>query len=157
MKQLLRASALMLLVALGGGTVNANAANPNSSKGNIVVSVRGLRSSEGVVRWALYGSADSFSDAVHSEGSRPVRQGTCAPEVGGCSIVINGVPHGDYAFLMFHDEDNDNEMDKRTLGLPKERVGISNYSSLPTRKPVWRKARFTHNQSRTPLTISTFR
>jgi len=157
MKQLLRGSALLLLVGLSCGAAQARPASPISTKGDIVVSVQGLRSSEGTVRWALYRSADSFSNAVNSRGAAPVRQGTCPPEAGGSSFVIKGLPHGDYALLMFHDEDMDNEVDKRTLGLPKERVGVSNYSSRPTRKPVWRKARFSHNQSRTPLTINTFR
>jgi uncharacterized protein (DUF2141 family) len=147
----IRLSALMLLAVYG------SSAPAQAAKGDIVVTVQGLRSQKGVVRWALYRSEESFREAVHEDGNSAVRRGTCRPAVSGCRFRISGLPHGEYALLLFHDENNNDEVDKRILGLPKERVGISNYSSLPTRKPFWKRARFDHTSARTPLTVRTFR
>ena len=122
-----------------------------------MVSIQGLGSTEGTVRWAVYDSQETFSQAIHGQGNNPTRGGTCAPREGDCRIEVRGLEHGEYAFLMYHDENMNNKVDKRLLGLPKERVGISNYSSRPFRKPVWSKARFTHNQPQTTVTIRTFR
>jgi uncharacterized protein (DUF2141 family) len=152
--KLLRNGALLLLIAFSCGGMQA--ADP-PKKGDLVVSVQRLGSEAGVVRWALYSTEESFSAAVHSEGNTSLKAGTCPPKEGGCQFTIPALAHGDYALLLFHDENNNDEVDKRALGLPKERVGVSNYSSRPLRKPYWRKARFTHNQAPTLLTIQTFR
>jgi uncharacterized protein (DUF2141 family) len=144
-------------VGLCSVAAHAGQAKPGSGAGDIVVSIQGLRSTKGIVRWALYPSEEAFSNAVHGEGNNSIRSGTCRPQVGACRFAIRGLEHGEYALLMFHDENGNNKADKRLLGLPKECVGVSNYSSRPSRKPVWRRARFTHNQARSPVTIETFR
>jgi uncharacterized protein (DUF2141 family) len=145
----------MLLAGLCCGT--AGAARAGTGTGDIVVSIQGLGSTRGIVRWALYPSEEAFSNAVHDEGNAPVRSGTCRPREELCRFTIRRLPYGDYALLLFHDENGNNKVDKRFLGLPKERAGISNYTSRPSRKPVWRRARFTHDHARSPLTIRTFR
>jgi len=157
MKQVLRCAALLFVLALCGSAWGAEQATPRTARGNLVVSVESLTSSEGVVRWALYRSEESMSDAVNGRGSRPARRGDHPAQEGASSFAIKGLPFGKYALLLYHDEDGDNEADKRAFGLPKERVGISGYTSRPMRKPVWRKAHFSHNQIRTVLTVTTFR
>jgi uncharacterized protein (DUF2141 family) len=154
--RLFRGSAVLLLIGLccGGNLQAADAAK----KGDLVVSVLKIGSEQGTVRWALYGSEESFSDAVHHEGpATPVRFGTCAPKESGTQFTIPALEHGDYALLLYHDENMNDKVDKRALGLPKERVGVSNYTSRPLRKPYWSKAKFAHNGSPTQLTIQTFR
>ena len=154
--KLLRGSALLLLIGLGCGG-NLQAADPVKT-GDLVVSVQKIGSEVGVVRWALYASEATFSDAVHHEAANtPVRFGTCPPKEGETQFTIPALPHGDYALLLYHDENMNDKVDKRALGLPKERVGVSNYTGRPLRKPYWSKARFTHNQAPTLLTIQTFR
>jgi uncharacterized protein (DUF2141 family) len=154
--KLLRGSALLLLIGFGCGG-NLQAADP-AKKGDLVVSVLKIGSQEGVVRWALYSSEESFAGAVHHEGANtPARFGTCPPKEGDTHFTIPALEHGDYALLLYHDENMNDKVDKRALGLPKERVGVSNYAGRPFKKPHWGKARFTHNQSPTLLTIQTFR
>ena len=127
------------------------------NSGDIIVSVNGLRNTNGVVRWAIYPHEKAFSDAVNGRGDNPAQGGKFRPQVGLSRFTIRGLPYGDYGLLMYHDENENNKMDKRALKLPKERVGISNYNSLPLRRPVWRRARFGHNQARTQVTINTVR
>jgi uncharacterized protein (DUF2141 family) len=154
--RLLRGSVLLLLIGFGCSS-NLQAADP-AKKGDLVVSVQKIGSEQGVVRWALYGSEESFSGAVHHEAANtPVRFGTCPPKEGDTQFTVPALEHGDYALLLFHDENMNDKVDKRAFGLPKERVGVSNYTSRPLRKPYWSKARFMHNQAPTQLTIQTFR
>jgi uncharacterized protein (DUF2141 family) len=148
---------LLLLAGLCCGTVQAKSEGSAGAKGDVMVSVQGLGSTEGVVRWAVFASPEAFSQAMHGEVNTSVRAGTSPPREGDLRFEIRGLEYGDYALMLFHDENMNDKVDKRALGLPKERVGVSNYSSRPMRKPVWSKARFSHNQPQTQLTIKTFR
>jgi uncharacterized protein (DUF2141 family) len=86
----------------------------------LMVSVNGLRSADGVVRLALYDRPELFPEK--GEGLKiavPARQG----EV---EAVFNGLSPGRYALALFHDEDGDDEFDRGFLGIPKEGYGFSN-------------------------------
>ncbi len=43
-----------------------------------------------------------------------------------CTIVIENIKPGKYAFSFFHDENKNNELDTNWLGMPKEGFGFSN-------------------------------
>ena len=44
---------------------------------------------------------------------------------GSITVTYKGVPPGQYAISLFHDEDNDGKMKKNWLGMPKEKYGFS--------------------------------
>lgn len=44
---------------------------------------------------------------------------------GQSEAVFKNVPRGTYAIMVMHDENNNNDMDVNTLGLPKEQYGSS--------------------------------
>jgi uncharacterized protein (DUF2141 family) len=43
-----------------------------------------------------------------------------------CKILLSGLKPGDYAFRYFHDENNNQKMDRNILGVPREGFGFSN-------------------------------
>ncbi len=43
-----------------------------------------------------------------------------------CTIVIENLKPGKYAFRYFHDENGNNEMETNWMGMPKEGFGLSN-------------------------------
>lgn len=55
-----------------------------------------------------------------------------------------GLPAGRYAVVVFHDENDNGEIDHSALGLPKEPLGFSNGFSLGllSGKPTFEKLRF---------------
>lgn len=47
-----------------------------------------------------------------------------------------------YAVAVYHDENNDNQLNKRSLGIPTEGVGFSNLTTKRKRPPVFKESSF---------------
>jgi len=109
------AAGLLLLVAAGPGKAQ-DAPCP------LRLEVRGLRSDAGVVRVALWRSADGFPG---EDGKALDRQLTSIRN-GSASVCFAGLTPGRYAISLFHDEDDDGVLDRNFLRIPREGVGISN-------------------------------
>lgn len=65
---------------------------------------------------------------------------------GQVSITFDALPAGDYAVVVFHDENENGAIDHNLLGLPSESLGFSNgfILSLISGLPSFEKLQFTH-------------
>ena len=71
-------------------------------------------------------------------------KGASAKIVGNaCSYIFEGIPKGEYAVSVFHDENDNDKMDKNFLGIPKEDYGCSNNAKGFMSAPKWEDAKFT--------------
>jgi len=104
----------------------------------ITVDVTKLRSSDGMVQVTLYDKADEFL-MEDSKTARIVRVGI---EDKKSTCEFAGVEPGKYAVALMHDEDNDGEMKKSLIGLPKEGIGMSNNGKLKFGPPKWEDSVF---------------
>jgi len=75
---------------------------------------------EGTVAFLVFDSADSFGDL--REPVRTVRQPLDGREV----YRIGMLPAGEYALLVYHDQNRNNRLDRNFIGIPKEPLGFSN-------------------------------
>ena len=107
--------AIATLAALGAAPGPAQA-------GDLAVEVRGLRSSAGSVRGALWRSADGFP----SEDEKAAARAEIAALAGRVVLEFRDVAAGEVAISVFHDVDGDGALDRNFLGIPREAVGISN-------------------------------
>lgn len=87
----------------------------------------------------------------------PGRWETRAPIVGGqAQLTFPDLPPGEYAVVVFHDENDNGQIDHSLLGLPVEALGFSNgfelglFSGLPS----FDKLRFTHGTEPQHLNIT---
>ncbi len=64
--------------------------------------------------------------------------------------IFHGVPFGEYAVQVVHDEDNNGKLTMGMFG-PKEGAGVSGY--IPTFIPKFKKARFSHNREKTVVEV----
>jgi uncharacterized protein (DUF2141 family) len=88
--------------------------------GTLTVHISGMASDDGVMRLALYNSVKSFPGKHPYRGYvLPVRQHKAV-------VVAENLPFGEYAVAVFHDENNNEELDRNFLGIPTERYGFSN-------------------------------
>ncbi len=103
-----------LLVCAIAGAVEAEAAD-------LVVTVRQVRSAQGIIAISVFDSANTFlgyhreviaRDVVANEGEMP--------------IVFKDLPPGKYAVAAYHDENNSGDLDTNFLGIPTEGFGFSN-------------------------------
>jgi uncharacterized protein (DUF2141 family) len=105
--------------------------------GSITVNVSNVRSARGKVIVAICPQNRFLEDNCPYNGEAPARPGTV-------SIVVRNVPAGHYAAQAFHDENNNNEIDRGMFGIPKEGVGFSRNARIVFSPPKWRDAVFSH-------------
>ena len=58
------------------------------------------------------------------------------------SILIDDLPKGDYAFILYHDKNTDGKMNRNLLGIPKEPFGFSNNVKPKFAKPTFEDCKF---------------
>lgn len=85
------------------------------------ITVTGVRDDQGVVRAGIYNSSDGFpkEEKAMLHTSAPAKQGSV-------SLQFTDLPPGKYAFVVYHDENNDGMMGKRFGMIPLEGYGLSN-------------------------------
>ncbi|MEO0333359.1 MAG: DUF2141 domain-containing protein, partial [Bacteroidota bacterium] len=80
-----------------------------------------------------------------AEFQRAFRSEKVAVEGGQAKYTFEDVPWGEYAVTVMHDENGDDEIEKNFLGVPKEKVGMSNISGGI---PSFRRAVFSLSEER---------
>lgn len=108
MKQFIRYA---IVVALAGTSL-VHAAD-------MTIDVAGLKNARGNVMVAVFDNADNFL-------KQPLRTAMVAAHAGKVQLLITGLPPGDYAISLFHDENGNGKLDKNPINMPIEPYGFSN-------------------------------
>lgn len=128
-----------LLTSLVLFTVSS-AQEPDSTaqKGMIDVRIDGFKNNKGTVKIALVNSKESYdsNENIFRGAKEPIHDLKCA-------FVFSSVPYGEYALKIFHDENNNDNLDTNFLGVPKERYGFSNNVRGKFGPPEFEKTIFT--------------
>ena len=111
-----------------GFTVQAQAAS-------VTVTVTGVRDSRGVVRVAICPRAEFLHPHCPYVGRAPAESGSVA-------VTIDDVPPGVYAAEAFQDANDNGNLDRNWLGLPKEGMGFSNDAPMRFGPPRFDDAAF---------------
>jgi len=88
---------------------------------DLSIEVHNVKTSNGTINVAVYDESDGFLkfDKVFVADSVVANKGKT-------EIKIEGLPEGQYALAIFHDENGNNKLDTNWLGIPKEDIGFSN-------------------------------
>lgn len=116
--------------------------------GDLIVHVHGLRSANGTIRVKVHHHGDDFpaTNDVIARELQPARGGSA-------SFAFPALPHGTYAVVVLHDEDNDSNLDRGLLGRPLEGLGFSNDARVLFGPPSFGEAAFELRVSRLELRI----
>ncbi len=95
----------------------------------------------GVLVFQVYDSPNAFGDFRD-----PVKE-MRAPVQADVIYIIDDVPAGDVAVLVYVDENENGVIDKNFIGIPKEPLGISN-NYRPKGPPAFGRAKFTINEEK---------
>jgi uncharacterized protein (DUF2141 family) len=83
----------------------------------VEVHVTGVAAGKGKVNVAVCDQARFLKQCVYS-GSAPAREGDN-------TIAVRGVPAGSWAVLAYQDENENDELDRNLIGIPRENYGFS--------------------------------
>ena len=105
--------------------------------GSLQVEIDHLRSAKGMLRLCLTADPDNFPNCVDDRDAV-----TRSVPAGQTSIRFPGLPRGDYAVAVIHDENGNAKLDT-FAGIPKEGFGFSNNPAIRFGPPRFKAARFT--------------
>jgi uncharacterized protein (DUF2141 family) len=113
--------------------------------GSLTVIIYGFENENGDCRFAIDNNEYLF------ESEDTVLIGKVLPIINHEVIIkIDSLSYGEYAVKVFHDENQNGELDTDFLGIPSEDYGYSNDASSWFGPPSWDKAKFTfHNREMT--------
>jgi uncharacterized protein (DUF2141 family) len=98
------------------------------------ITVEGIRSPHGTILIGLYDSLESFTRAIElsdKDGflNDPNRFAAVALRANAAmksAVVLTNLDPGQYAIILFHDENGNGKLDLNALGVPTEPYGFSN-------------------------------
>ena len=117
--------------------------------GVISVQINGLKNDSGFVVVALYADAAAFPtkpEKAYGKSRSQIKNRMALVE-------FPGVPHGEYAIAVYHDENANGKLDTNFIGIPNEGLGSSNDAKGRFGPPTFADAKFTLNEDRKTLAI----
>lgn len=111
------------------------AAAPPGAAHSLTVTVTNVRNATGHVRIDLCTRDQFLTDHCGWHGEAVARAGTT-------TVTVTGVPAGRYAVQAYHDENDNHDVDRAFLGIPREGIGFSNDAPASFGPPSWDKALF---------------
>lgn len=124
-----RGPAVSLLAAVAAVSLAVLLAAPAGAAETapLSITVVGVEAGEGTVRADIYDSADAFREPEQAVASRAVP----AAQAGGTiNLAPVPLPPGRYAVIVYHDADDDGELDRFLGMMPTEGYGVSTNPSL---------------------------
>jgi uncharacterized protein (DUF2141 family) len=106
---------------------------------NISVKINDLKNDKGVCNVCLFNKSNGFPDVSKSAVS-------CTKVKINNKVAITtfkDLAKGNYAVVVYHDENNNDELDTNLIGMPKEGIGVSNNVMPKMSKPKFEEAKFT--------------
>ena len=122
---------------------------PNSTpnKGTLELVVQNIKSEGGMVWVGVYGSKEDF---MIKEKATLV--GVRVEARASLTIEIPDLTYGEYALAVFHDENNNGEMDRNLVGIPSEPFAFSKPPVSKLRIPKFEEVKFQFTPEKAKLT-----
>lgn len=129
MKRVLGAIALLSLTF--GLSQNAQA-----FQNRLTINVQGLKAAKGRVCYSLFSSSAGFPMSAN----QAIRAECIAANSNSSAIAFGNLTPGTYAVAVFHDMNNDGQLNKNTFGIPMEGFGFSQNPGIVSGPPKFRDA-----------------
>ncbi len=99
-----------------------------------LVEVGNISDTNGCIRLAVFGSAEDFN-----ANRNPVTTSVLRPRAAQQPLFFElpHLPSGKYAVAIFHDRNDNGELDRNLIGIPKEPYAFSREPSSKWRAPDW--------------------
>lgn len=104
-----------------------------SNSGDLTVLIDGFRNTDGEAIVSLFSRRSGFPDDM----GKAFRNRRVKIVAGQARAEFSGVPYGEYALSVLHDEDGDRQMKKGWLGSPREGFGFSGHPAYKFGAPAF--------------------
>jgi uncharacterized protein (DUF2141 family) len=132
---------LLLLAIIFLGTFSLQAQEETF---DLKVEITGMDTDKGKVFLALYNSEATFlKKSEDTKGANAIVKDKRA------IAIFKGLKKGEYAISLFHDENDNNKMDTKIFGIPKEPYGFSNDAKGFMGPPKFKDAKFIVDSNKT--------
>lgn len=140
---------LLLTLVLTGAVLTSpvHAQSSDAPTGTLTVHVDGLDNNEGTIRAEL-------TTEKHYDSDGNVRAAVLPIEDREAHWTIDDLPPGTYAVRLYHDENDDGELDTNMFGVPQEPFGFSNNARGNMGPPDFEDAAFTLESDSLSMTIT---
>ena len=108
-----------------------------SAQGKVTVSISNIKNNNGVCRVCIFDNAASFNGQ-----GKPVQCTSVTIKDKTAAAQFEKVPAGTYAISVFHDANNNNQLDVNLLGMPKEGYGASKNKLPFAAAPAFKENQF---------------
>lgn len=116
--------------------------------GELTINVKDISSAKGYLMVALFSGEQDYQSGKAVKATRVKVNGEQE------TVIFADVADGEYAVKMYHDENDNKELDKNFLGIPSEGYGFSNNKGQ-FGQPSYQEASFSVNQD-TKIDINLF-
>lgn len=127
---------LLLLTSLLVFPVNAQDSRDLNDDCTLTVYVKNIGSEKGNISIGLYNNSESWLSQTYKGETGEINDGQT-------TVVFTGIPKGQYAISLFHDENENSRLDAGIFGIPKEPYACSNGAKGRFGPPKWKDAVFT--------------
>ena len=107
------------------------------SSGSLTIQIENINKSKGVIWIGIYDSADDFLIK-----ERSILKKITINHTGTAKIMIPKLPYGEYAIALFHDINENGEMDSDFWGIPTEPFAFSGHIESKWRVPHYNEVKF---------------
>ena len=136
-----RTSAFLALIA------SNLVATPLASASDLTVNVEGIAKAEGTIMMGLFDEATYNGDGAVTGANLKVEGDTV-------TAVFEGLAPGEYAVRLYHDVNDDGEMNTNPFGMPTEPFAFSNDAKGRFGPAKWEDAKFSVEAEGTAHTIT---
>jgi uncharacterized protein (DUF2141 family) len=119
------------------------------STGNLSVEIQNIDSANGNIMLAVFEKEQDFLIDERAIFAKAYS----IPQKGSMLISIPALPFGKYAIAVYHDANNNQELDKNMFGVPKEAYGFSNNVRSKWRAPQYKEAQINFSTDQQKLII----
>jgi len=138
----------LLLIALifHASSISVFSQTDNNNSNSIILNIRGIESNKGVIRVFLFNSEETFLKETYKVLVVDIKDKD--------SVIINfdSIPTGTYAINVYHDKNNNKELDTNFFRIPKEPYGFSNNIRGSMGPPKFQDVKFMVEKTNVSLT-----
>ncbi len=123
---------------------------PAQHTSSVLLEINNISESGGTLRIGLFTDNDKFLEIPSYSKDIVITNEKSI------NVTFKDIPFGTYAFSVYHDLDNNEELDVNFIGIPKEPVGFSNDHQPKMGPPRFNGAAFSLKQKQLSMSVSLY-